>query len=174
MNRLMLCVLFVWSYAAYSEEVPVFPWAGTLPFNLPWMNSAKAGTTFSSVDHPAGIFVVEAYFLNCPYCNTNAPNVDELVDKYANEPRVHVLDVGVDRSDSDYQSWISKHRPNHPVLKDSTRKLIGKLGTAGYPSTYVIDCRGNVVKETSGEWNSSTRQEIQSAIDALLKQECYL
>lgn len=174
MKRLTLCVLLALNLAAHAEEVPVFPWGNLLPFSLPWMNAPKAGTVFESTAHPAGIFVVEAYFNTCPYCNTNAPNVDSLVEKYSNEPRVQVVDVGIDPKESDYSSWISKHKPNHPVLKDNTRKLIGKLGTTGYPSTYVIDCRGNVVKKTSGEWDSGMRQEIMSAIDSLLKQECAL
>lgn len=145
---------------------------GVTPFQLPWMNSKTEVKIYDSSSHPNGIFVVEAWFNGCPYCHKNAPMVMDLAEKYSDEPRVQVLDVGVDRKDSDYQSWIAQHQPKHPVLKDSKRELIGQLGTTGYPSTYVIDCRGNVVAKTSGQWNSQKKATIQKAIDNLLKQDC--
>jgi hypothetical protein len=47
------------------------------PFELPQMNHDTVGTLYKSADHKSGVFVVEAYFLNCPYCNDNAENVDD-------------------------------------------------------------------------------------------------
>lgn len=148
------------------------PGLGVTPFSLPWMNAETTGTNFSSVDYKDGIFVVEAYFLDCPYCNYNAKNVNEMASKFANEPRVHVLDVGIDRNDSQYATWIQRHKPNHPVLKDASRQLIKQLGTTGYPSTYVIDCKGNVKYKSAGEWESKEKTEIADAIDELLQDEC--
>ena len=174
MKTSLLALLLTVSTVGFGADGFVLPYEGLLPFNLPWMNHAQKDQVYSSTENPAGIFVVEAYFLNCPYCNDNAPDVDDLSKKYANEPRVHVLDVGVDRSDSQYAEWIKRHQPNHPVLKDAARALIGKLGTSGYPSTYVIDCRGNIKAQTSGAWDNAAKRKIQDAIDELLKQECYL
>jgi len=138
------------------------------PFELPWMNNQHGVSTFKSTDHPAGVFVVEAYFLGCHYCNENAQNVNDLADKYAHDKRVQVLDVGVDRQDSQYEEWIRRHRPNHPVLKDGNKKLIGQFGTTGYPSTYVMDAKGNVAYQGSGVWTASTKARIADAIDGLL------
>jgi len=142
------------------------------PFSLPQMNHANVGNVYNSNDVKNGVFVVEAYFLNCPYCNYNAHNVDDLASKFAYEPRVQVLDVGVDKNDSDYKTWIAKHSPNHPVLKDANRILIRQLGTTGYPSTYVLDCEGNVVAKTSGEWDSAKIQKIEAGIEKALTVMC--
>lgn len=144
----------------------------TMPFSLPWMNAANSPATYSSADHADGVFVVENYFLGCPYCNDNASNVNDLAGKYLNQPRVQVLDVGVDTDDSDYAEWISDHTPNHPVLNDGNMTLTGQLGTSGYPSTYVIDCKGNVVYSHSGEWDSGDESKIAQAIDAQLALPC--
>jgi peroxiredoxin len=163
MNRFLLSVLVLASSAS-SFAVS--------SFSLPQMNHATPGTMYNSADHKDGVFVVEAYFLNCPYCNDNAPNVDDLADAYANEPRVQVLDVGVDRSDSQYKTWIAKHNPNHPVLKDDKRQLIRQLGTTGYPSSYVVDCQGTVRYKTSGVWNMTKEAGLKSAIDKALSEDC--
>jgi peroxiredoxin len=146
---------------------------GVTPFELPWMNNGGAAAgTYRMSDHPHGIFVVETYFLGCPYCNDNAQNVDDLATKFSNDTRVQVLDVGIDRSDSQYQTWINRHHPNHPVLKDARRQLVEQLGTSGYPSTYVIDCKGNVVAQTSGEWGEDEKQTIENGVNQLVGQQC--
>ena len=144
------------------------------PFSLPWMNSTTTPRgNYVSADHTNGIFVVEAYFLGCPYCNENAQNVNDLATAYENESRVQVLDVGIDRSPSQYDEWIRRHSPNHPVLMDASRTLIRQLGTSGYPSTYVLNCRGEVVYTgEGGPWEAAEKAAIKAAIDGLLAQEC--
>ena len=143
-------------------------------FSLKWMNHEGGAATFNSAEQLGPVFVIEAYFQTCPHCNVNAPAVDSLAAKYKSNSRVQVLDVGIDRTDSSYQTWISEHNPNHPVLNDSTRALIKQLGTTGYPSTYVINCRGKIIYDTSGEWDSSARTEIQNAIETALDAPCPL
>ena len=138
-------------------------------FTLPIMNG-DVGAMFTPKNN--SVLVVEAYFNACPYCHQNAPQVDDLASFYEKESRIEVLDVGVDRRDSDYTSWISKHQPNHLVLKDSDRKIISQLGTKSYPSTYILNCHGDVVFKTSGVWSKNTRQKIEDAIDAALDVMC--
>ena len=166
MKKLILGLLLtLTSSMAFADSIQ-------LPFSLPWMNSTTHGSSFNSADHPNGVFVIEAYFLGCPYCNDNATNVDALATKFASEPRVSVLDVGVDRSESQYQQWIERHNPNHPVLNDGSQKLIGQLGTSGFPSTYVVDCKGNVVTSTTGQWGSSEQQQIEDGVRQALGTTC--
>lgn len=136
---------------------------------LPVMNGAP-GEMFTPKSD--SVYVVEAYFNTCPYCNYNAKKVDALAEEFKDYPRLHVLDVGVDRKDSDYKSWIAKHSPNHPVLKDDSKVLIKQLGTKSYPSTYVINCLGTVVFQTSGEWSSKTVNKIREAVNSVLEMEC--
>lgn len=164
--RLIFSALLVTLFASAAHAAPV------LPFELRWMNHEDRTTTYKSSDHPNGIFVLETYFLNCPYCNDNAPAVDALVEEYAEQPRVQVLDVSRDCRESDYNTWINRHKPNHPVLNDCSKKVIGPLQVSGYPSTYVVDCKGNIVYRTAGAWNSNTKRAIRAKIDALLLEDC--
>jgi peroxiredoxin len=162
MKSISLLALLLWVYQAQAE---------VSPFELPWMNQTNA-KTYSSESHKGGIFVVETYFLNCPYCNDNAPSVDALATKFAEESRVQVLDVGIDKSDAQYQTWIERHHPNHPVLKDAKKELISQLGTSVYPSTYVLDCEGNVVYQSQGTWDSEKIDKIEQTIRWLLNSSC--
>lgn len=145
--------------------------ASVLPFDLPVMNG-EVGEIFKSEDHPNAVFVIENYFYDCPYCHQNAPNVDALAEHFSNNPRVIVLDVGVDKKDSQYSAWISKHQPNHLVLKDANRELAKKLGTSGYPSAYVIDCQGKIVKKVTGAWSNSSKEKMKEAVNQALHLEC--
>src|SRR5687768_8899726 len=66
------------------------------PFELTWMNHEDPTTIYRSADYPQAVFVLEAYFKNCPYCNDNAPLVDRLKEHYADNPNVQILDIGRD------------------------------------------------------------------------------
>lgn len=150
----------------------MFTWAAFLMslLTLPQMNHDVPGTVFEPSKN--AVTIVEMYFNTCPYCNDNAPAVDRMAEYYQAAPRVQVLDVGIDTRDSDYASWISKHQPNHPVLKDAQRKVAKALGTTSYPSTYVLDCNGNVLYKSVGAWSKATERKIYDAVERGFAVDC--
>jgi len=142
-----------------------------LPFELPQMNHPDGvGTMFKT--EPNSVLVVESYFNTCPYCNYNAENVDQLAEEYKDHNRVQIVDLGVDKKDSDYQKWIAKHSPNHPVLKDANRAITSKLGTKSYPTTYVIACNGEVMHKVVGQWKDQDQINIRFHIQRALSVTC--
>lgn len=147
---------------------------GITPFSLPWMNHQDGPSTlYKSSDHPSGIFVIETFYRACGYCNMNEINHINLAKEYLDTPRVQFLDLGKDTNQRDYEIWISNHHPNHPVLKDATRIVIKELGAGMYPSTFIVDCRGNVRYEHEGTWDSTAIiEEIRNNIDKLLEETC--
>ncbi len=165
MKKLLLLSMSLFSASVFAETKTV------KPFELAWMNAEKADTKYKSKDHPEGIFVLENYFLRCPYCNYNAPNVNDLADKYKDDKVVQILDVGIDSSTNDYKTWISKHSPNHPVLKDATRLLATQLEIEGYPTTVILNCKMEEVYRTVGLWEESTIEEMHKTIDKLKEQK---
>ncbi|NBT59216.1 TlpA family protein disulfide reductase [bacterium] len=140
-------------------------------FQLPWMNAQnETAVSYNSQDYLDAVWVIETYFLDCPYCNDNAPRVDALKNHFQNDERVQILDVGIDKDDASYTEWIRRHRPNHPVLKDGTRKLVKQLGTSVYPSTYVLDKKLNVVYKSAGTWSSKVEAQIKEAVEKAIAQ----
>lgn len=153
-------------------EDEVVPEGTDIISDLKIMNGAEEAA-FNSSEYPYGVFVVEAYFLGCPYCNQNTQNVDELADEYASQDQVHVLDVSIDCRDSDYRNWISRHNPNHPVLNDcGGRSLLkNKLNISSYPTTVVLNCKGEEVYRTTGLWAKKQKDQLKAAID-LAVEDC--
>lgn len=161
-NRLLSLALFFSSFVAQAAT-------NLNHFQLPWMNAENA-TTYQSEQYQDAVWVIEAFYLGCSYCNENASRVNSLQQYFKNDERVQILDVGTDKADSSYAEWIRKHKPNHPVLKDANRLVIKQLGTSVYPSTYVLDKNLKVVFKSTGVWSSSVETQIRDAVEKALKQ----
>ncbi len=146
--------------------------ASTLVIQLPWMNAPTAGTVYDSADHPGAIFVVEGFQLRCGPCNENAPRFAAMARSYGNEPRAQFVEVGLDRTARDFQQWIARHQPSHPVLMDAERAVWGPLGGTGTPTTWVLDCHMNVVWEHVGGLGDEGEVELKAAVDSALTLPC--
>ncbi len=149
-------------------------YAGTLPkMDFPWKNNPATDAVYKMSDHPNGVFVFEALALFCSYCNENAVNVDALATKYKSQPRVQVLDLSLDSSDSSIQQWIARHRPNHPVIKDTNRTAWNILKQdSGIPQAFIVDCAGELVDFVIGSWDDAAKAKIDAAIATALEKTC--
>jgi hypothetical protein len=80
--------------------------------------------------------------------------------------QAQVLEISIDCNQSDYNSWISKHSPEIPVLNACRREhdLDEQLNISGYPTTVVLGTdrveRGRFV----GVWNSRTTEDIKRLV----------
>jgi hypothetical protein len=146
--------------------------ASTIPmYEFPLKNDA-ARSVYRMADHKNGVFVFEAYRLTCGYCNDNAPAVDALATAYAGNPRVQVLDLGLDTNDADYAEWIAAHNPNHPVIQDTGRKVFNALKTQNaVPQVFVVNCKGEMVGNHVGTWDGAV-PKIKGHIETALKTTC--
>lgn len=163
MKRLLIAAsLFAVSSSAFAIA----------PFSLPWKNHAVRDTQYKTADHVDGVFVLEFGANFCSYCNENAPNVAQLTTDYIAEPRVQVLDVLTDQSDTEITRWITRHRPNHPVLKDVGRAVWNQVGEQYIPTVVITDCHGEVQYKHTGVWGTAEKREMKSVIDGLLAETC--
>jgi peroxiredoxin len=142
------------------------------PFQLPWVNGPARDSVYSTTDHPNGVFVLEALQNFCPHCNNNVGAVDELYNKYKSESRVQVVDLDLDSDPGEIQAWLDKYHPAYPVVQDADLKVWNQIGADGIPTVVVMDCKGNIAYENSGEWDDQMKTEISQTIDGLLAQSC--
>lgn len=161
---LLAAVIAVSSSSAFAATIS--------PFNLPWVNNPARDTIYKTTDHADGVYVLEFFANFCGACNENAANVDELATAYGDQARVQVLDMGLDSSDREIASWIARHQPNHPVLKDTGRGVWGQVGSQYIPTVVITDCHGAEKFRFVGVWDAGTKATIHSTIDALLAQPC--
>jgi hypothetical protein len=140
--------------------------AGIDPANtkLPWMNSTDGTAQYVFGDHNK-VHVLEAYGLNCSWCNKNAPQVAAMAADFANDAAVQFVDLGTDQRDQDYVRWIQAHHPAYPVVKDVSRTVFNLLRTEdGIPQTFVLNCKGELVDSTIGYWGEGEKATIRAAI----------
>ena len=137
-------------------------------FTLPVMNGD--GGTYSTTDRGAS-YLLDFYFNTCPACNENADNVEEVAVEF-HGPQTQVLAIGIDRNDSDYASWIRKHNPSFPLLKDSVRTVVGELGVSAYPTAVILDCTMTEVLRVVGVWSNAKKQQIKDKLFELQFQAC--
>jgi len=142
-------------------------------WDFPWKNAQDSGAVYDMADHANGVFVFEAYSINCGPCNSNAVHVDALATKYKDESRVQVIDLGTDANDSDYSRWIARHKSNHPVVKDTDRRVYNALKTDNLiPQVFVVNCRGEKIYGTIGVWTTATKSALDRAIAVGLATDC--
>lgn len=160
------------TFAASVKVSPVpavaTPVMGVPDFSLSLMNGNRG--TYSTAAHDSA-FLLDFYFNSCPACNENAPAVEEVAAEFHSN-QIQFLAIGIDRNDSDYASWIRKHNPSFPVLKDNQRTLPPVFGVSSYPTTVILDCNMNEVFRYVGTWNARKKQEIKDKLFDLMFQIC--
>jgi hypothetical protein len=153
----IMAACFAFTPAVHAESID----PATTEF--PWMNGPARDSRFAFAVNKVHVF--EAYSLSCSYCNTNASAVKAMAAEYADNERIQFLDLGLDTSDRDYASWISRHQPTYPVVKDVNRRVWNALNqTNGIPQTFVVNCRGELVGYTVGAWGSAEKRTLRNAI----------
>jgi len=168
--RLILSALSVLSLALSAVAAQA---AQMEILEFPWKNGPAAGSVYKMSDHPNGVFVFEAFSINCTFCNQNVPQVKAFVSKYSANARVQVIDLGLDTADSAYTRWISQHRPTYPVVMDTGRRAWTALRQEnGIPQTFVVNCRGELVDHTIGLWNAASVVKLDAAVAKALETTC--
>ena len=150
---------------AHGASIPMY--------DFPLKNGESRPAVYKMSEHPNSVFVFEAYRLSCGYCNENAPLVDALTDDFRAESRVQILDLGQDTTDADYEEWITRHHPNHPVIADTGRRVYSALKSQnGVPQAFVVNCKGALVGSVLGSWEPGDASKMRRMVNEALKTTC--
>jgi cytochrome c biogenesis protein CcmG, thiol:disulfide interchange protein DsbE len=153
-----LLALLVWKVAHGSGKT-----AEPKNFNLPRLD--KPGKL--ELASLRGKVVVLNFFASwCPPCKTEAPQVEQVWQRYRSQG---VVVVGVDSKDfsGDARSFMSRYRITYPVVRDSDGALWGPYGVTGLPETRVIDRNG---KYAGTQFlGATTASALRSSIERALR-----
>lgn len=137
-------------------------------FTLEDMNNGQA--SYDTRDYEGAAFVIEWYFASCPACNQNSGNVKRLQSEFRNNPKVQIVELSIDCQNSQYNSWISRHRPLGPVLYGCNQdELVRDMGVSRFPTTIVYAPNKREAMRGIGVWSRSQYDRIKRYLDQVSK-----
>lgn len=123
------------------------------------------GNKFSLKDLAGKVVVLNFWFINCPPCRMEIPQLNELVVNYQQNPDVVFIAVALDER-YDIQEFL-KTNPFQYNIIDGGRYIASKYNINLYPTHLVLDKEGKAVFHSSG-YSMGTVPWIKKSIEASL------
>lgn len=114
--------------------------------------------TFTSLDNQSvnfkefkGKYLIINYWASwCSPCVKEIPELVSFTSKY--QDKAYVIGVNLeDISDVELNNFISKFNINYPNFKQDIMKILFNIEVVGFPTTYIIDKDGNLLKTIQGQ-----------------------
>ena len=102
----------------------------------------------------------------CKPCAKESPALGRLFDKYKSRD-VEVLALHVQDTAADTRAFMRKYKVTYPVALDPKLTIGNSFGFKGAPFTVVIDQKGDIVAQMTGE---SAVSRLPKILDDLLKE----
>lgn len=121
-------------------------------FDLPRLSGPRR----LSLDSLRGDVVVVNFWASwCAACQREASSLQQLSSRYRGT-EVHF--VGIDHGDrsSSAREFVRRNGITYPSVVDQSGDLLGKYGTIGIPTTYVIDRGGRIRYQVIGTVDAAT------------------
>ena len=113
------------------------------------------------------VVVINFWFINCPPCRMEIPELNALVQKYKGQSDVVFLAVALDAR-YELQQFLKLMPFNYNIIADG-RYIASKFGVSAFPTHVVVDREGLVKFHTAG-LARNTVHWVQKSIDAALVQ----
>jgi peroxiredoxin len=121
------------------------------------------------------VLMINLWFTSCHPCIAELSGLNHIVEEYKNKDVVFI-GLCLDSKNVLETEFFPKYKFDFRIVADS-RNVIERIGSTGYPTTYIIDKEGNVQAAWTGGRNDEklASEEIysrsKSIIDTLLKAE---
>jgi thiol-disulfide isomerase/thioredoxin len=93
--------------------------------------------TFEAAQIEADILLIELFSMYCPYCQAEAPLVNELYEMMQAlpdpEPRVKIIGIGASNSDFEVDHFRKTYKVEFPLFSDQDMAIYSALAGAGTP-----------------------------------------
>ena len=105
--------------------------------------TGKTGESFALTDIQADILLIELFSMYCPFCQNEAPNVNELYARMEElskkGPIVKIIGIGASNSQFEVDHFKETYNVPFPLFPDQDMSLYKALGGEGTPG--FIGCR---------------------------------
>ena len=123
------------------------------------------GNKYSIKQLAGKVVVLNFWFINCPPCRQEIPQLNELVNSYADNKDVVFIAIALDPK-YELEQFL-KLNPYQYHIIDNGRYLAAQYGVSLYPTHVVVDKMGKVLFHTSG-LATNTVYWINKSIDLAL------
>ncbi|WP_410221641.1 TlpA family protein disulfide reductase [Pedobacter sp.] len=106
------------------------------------------GTRFDMKKETGKIYVLNFWFINCPPCKAEIPDLNELVEKYKENKDVVFLAIALDDATS-LKSFLKQNPFKYNIIDDG-RYYSEKYGVRSYPTHVIIGKDGLIKFSTYG------------------------
>jgi cytochrome c-type biogenesis protein len=136
------------------------------------------GNQHTLSDYKGKVVFINFYATWCPPCNTELPDIEALYKDYGmNKKDVVFLGITNPKSDDypnnsdedkDYiKSFLKKKGYTFPTLFDETGEILQKYSITAFPTTFLIDKKGNVLGYVPGMMTKDIMENvIKQALEA--------
>ncbi|WCT11673.1 TlpA family protein disulfide reductase [Mucilaginibacter jinjuensis] len=114
---------------------------------------------------PGKVLVLNFWFIGCPPCRAEIPELTEMANKYKNNPDVVFIAVALDES-YDLKDFLKDHPLSYHVI-DNGRYIAQRYGVHLYPTNVVIDRDSKVAYSSEGGHRNNIYW-MEKTIDAAL------
>ncbi|MCF8036723.1 MAG: TlpA family protein disulfide reductase [Desulfobacteraceae bacterium] len=103
--------------------------------------SSEAGT-FEIGSIKARLLVIEIFSMYCPYCQKEAPKVNQLYQKIENDShlkeRIKLIGIGAGNSAYEVDVFRKKYNVRFPLIPDPGFEIYGQIGEVRTPFFFVV------------------------------------
>lgn len=143
------------------------PKAKDFPKGFVWINTDRP---LSLADLKGYVVVLDFWTYCCINCMHTLPDLDWIEKKYSDKPvvviGVHSAKFDNEQEAENIREAIGRYEINHPVIADRNMEIWQSYDVSGWPTIVVVDPKGNVVYQQSGE---GQRENLDDVISILLE-----
>ena len=114
------------------------------------------------------IVVLNFWFINCPPCRMEIPELNSLVNSYKGNEQVQFIAVALDDRRS-LKDFLAEMPFNYQVIEEG-KYITNAFGIRSYPTHVILNPKGEVYFHTTG-LATNTVHWIKKSIDQLLEKE---
>lgn len=115
------------------------------PVDLKYLGLSGSGT-FKVHQIKADVVIIEIFSMYCPYCQGEAPNVNNLYASIEGNPalknKVKIIGIGINNSLFETNIFKNKYKVEFPLIPDGDFKLHKIIGEVRTPYFFVVKLKG--------------------------------
>lgn len=106
------------------------------------------GKKINTKDLAGKIIVLNFWFINCPPCRMEMPELNKIVDAYRSDSSIVFIAVALDRK-GDLEDFLKETKFKYNIV-DNGRYVADQYSIRSYPTNVIVDPEGKVYFHTSG------------------------